>query len=142
MSNKYLTLKNKQQQEVNDFPMFFAFSDKQFEEGMKRFGFNVTDTNKIYKLGSTGGFYRRTDAQALRDMFNRHTQETEEAISTDDDFVYNMFLYELGNHEYCITYDLEPTLAACGLDEDDVLQDERLLQLLNKAKHDYLENCF
>lgn len=142
MLNKYLMLKNKQQHEVNKFPMFFAFNDKQFEEGMKRFGFETTDTDKIYKFGSTGGFYRRTDAKALRDMLDRHTQEMDKAIKTDDDFVYNMFLYELGNHEYCITYDLEPTLCACGLDEEDVSQDERLLRLLKKARADYLEHCF
>jgi hypothetical protein len=138
MSNKYLELKNKHQQEVNDFPMFFAFSDKQFEEGMKRFGLKPTETDKIYKLSGTGGFYRRTDAQALRDMFSRHSQEMTDAISKDDEFVYNMFLYELANHEYCITYDLEPTLCACGLDEDEVSRDERLLGLLKKAIADYL----
>lgn len=136
MGNKYLELKNKHQQEVNDFPMFFAFSDKQFEEGMKRFGLKPTDTDKIYKLSGTGGFYRRTDAQALHDMFSRHSQEMTDAISKDDEFVYNMFLYELANHEYCITYDLEPTLCACGLDE--VSRDERLLGLLKKAIADYL----
>ena len=139
MSNKYLTLKNKHQQEVNDFHMFFAFSDKQFEEGMKRFGLKPTDTKKIYKLGSTGGFYLRSDAEKLHDMFDRHTQEMNEAITSDDDFVCQMFLYELANHEYCITYDLEPTLDACGLTEDEILKDQRLAGLLKKAKTDYLE---
>ncbi len=140
--NKYLKLKNKHQQEVNDFPMFFAFSDKQFEEGMKRFGLKPTDTDKIYKLGSTGGFYRKSDAKALRDMLDRHSQEMDEAIKNDDDFVYSMFSYELGNHEYCITYDPEPTLCACGLDVDDLAKNERLLQLFKKAKADYLESCY
>jgi hypothetical protein len=137
--NKYLKLKNKHQKEVNDFPMFFAFSDKQFEEGMKRFGLKPTDTDKIYKLGGTGGFYLRTDAKKLHDMLDRHTQAMNEAINTDDDFVYNMFLYELANHEYCITYDLEPTLDACGLTEDEIWKDQRLADLLKKATADYLE---
>lgn len=135
----YTKLKNRHQQEVNDFPMFFAFSDKQFEEGMARFGLKPTDTKKIYKLGNTGGFYLRSDAQKLRDMFDRHNQEMSEAIKNDDDFVYQMFLYELANHEYCITYDLEPTLDACGLTFDEVQKDQRLADLLKKAKADYLE---
>lgn len=75
-------------------------------------------------------------------MLDRHSQEMDEAIKSDDDFVYRMFVYELCNHEYCITYDLEPTLCACGLDEDDVLKDERLLRLLKKTKADYLASCY
>lgn len=140
--NNYMKLRNKHQEEINAFPMFFAFNDKQFEEGMKKFGLTINDTDKIYKLGSTGGFYRKSDSQMLRDMFERHSQEIDDAIKNDDQFVYEMFLYELGNHEYCITYDLEPTLDACGLTEDEVLSDQRLLNLLKKAKSDYMAHCF
>lgn len=140
MSNKYAKLKSKHQQEVNDFPMFFAFTNKQFDEGMKKLGLNPEDTDKIYRLDYTGGFYRRSDAKAFRDMLDRQSEEMTAAMS-DDDFVYQMFLYELANHEYCITYDLEPTLNACGLIESEVLNDQRLLALLKKAKTDYLKNC-
>lgn len=139
--NKYTELKSKHQAEVNAFPMFFAFSDKQFEEGMAKFGLTITDTDKIYKLGSTGGFYLRSDSQKLKDMFERHAKEMDDAIKNDDQFVYEMFLYELANHEYCITYDFEPTLDACGLTEDEVAKDWRLLKLLKKAETDYLEGC-
>ena len=31
-----------------------------------------------------------------------------------------MFSYELANHEYCITYDIEPTLDALGLTLDEI----------------------
>lgn len=139
--NKYTELKSKHQAEINAFPMFFAFSDKQFEEGMAKFGLTISDTDKIYKLGSTGGFYLRSDSQKLKDMFERHAKEMDDAIKNDDQFVYEMFLYELANHEYCITYDFEPTLDACGLTEDEVAKDWRLLKLLKKAETDYLEGC-
>ena len=33
--NKYNELREKHQKEVNDFPIGFAFSDKQFEEQMQ-----------------------------------------------------------------------------------------------------------
>lgn len=143
--NKYTELRDRQQKEVNAFPMFFAFSNKQFEEGMKKFGLDPKDTGKIYKLGNTGGFYRKTDAPALREMFERHTKEMEDAINADttgEGFIYDMFSYELANHEYCITYDLEPTLYACGMTKDDVLENPVLLAGLKKAKKDYLAQCF
>ena len=136
--NKYIELRNKHQKEVDEFPFFFAFNDKQFEEGMKKIGLKPTDTDKIYKFGNTGGFYAKTDAPKLREMFNRHDKEMNEAMK-DDEFVYQMFRYELMNHEYFITYNYDDTLNACGLSEDDL--DERLVNLLNKAKKDYLADC-
>ena len=50
-----------------------------------------------------------------------------------------MFIYELANHEYCITYDLEETLNALGLSVEEINADERLLHGLNKAIEDYLK---
>jgi hypothetical protein len=54
-------VKSKQQQEINDFPMFFAFSEAQFNEGMKELGLRPSDTDKVCRLGWTGGFFLRTD---------------------------------------------------------------------------------
>ena len=136
MANKYLELKAKHQQEVDDFPMFFAFSESQFEEGMKKLGLKPTDTKLIYKLGSTGGFYRKSDSQALKDMFLRHRQEQADAIAADKTgkgYIYDMFNYELANHEYAYTGDLEPTLDALGLTIEEVRADERMKNALEKA---------
>lgn len=35
-TNRYQEMRNRQQAEVTAFPMFFAFSNKQFEEGMHK----------------------------------------------------------------------------------------------------------
>jgi hypothetical protein len=131
------------QEEVNNFPMFFAFNNKQFDEGMRELGLDPKDTDKIYRLGSTGGYYRKTDAPALREMFERHSKEMEDAVKADttgEGFIYDMFIYELANHEYCITYDLEPTLDALGLTLDEVNENPALLAGLKKAKKDYLKH--
>lgn len=133
---KYLELKRKHQEEVNNFPFFFAFSNKQFEEGMRKFGLDPTDTDKIYKLGNTGGFYLKTDSARLKEMFNRHDQEMKDAMK-DDDFVVSMFVYEMGNHEYCINEDDEEILEACGLSAKDM--NNRLCKLFLKAKTQYLK---
>lgn len=49
--NAYKVLKEKRQQEVNSFPIAFAFSDQQFDEGMRKLGLNPTDTDKVYSIG-------------------------------------------------------------------------------------------
>ena len=134
--NAYRQLRDKQQAEVNAFPMFFAFSDKQFAEGMAKLGLEPGATDQIYKLGGTGGFYRRSDSQALRDMFDRHGKEMEEAIKADktgEGFIFDMFDYELANHEYCITFDVEPALDALGLTIDEIMADKRMKKALLRA---------
>jgi hypothetical protein len=136
----YEELKDKQQAEVNAFPLGFAFSDKQFKEMMAAWGLTKDDTDKIYRLASTGGFYRKTDAPALREMFARHGKETEEAIAGDKTgggYVYQMFACELANHEYGYTGDLTDTLDALDLTFERVVKDTRLRRGLNKALKAY-----
>ena len=55
----YIDLSSRQQKEWNDFPMFFAFSQEQFSEGLKKF--NVTKKD-IYSIES-GGFIRKSDSE-------------------------------------------------------------------------------
>lgn len=134
--NAYRVMKQAHQKEVNAFPFAFAFSEQQFEEGMRMLGLDPLETDKVYKLGDTGGFYRREDAPKLHEMFDRHHREMDEAIKQDatgDGFIYDMFNYELANHEYCITYSLDDTLDALGLSHDEINNDPRLLRGLRKA---------
>jgi len=116
--NAYAKMKSKHQQEVNDFPMVFAFSEKQFAEAMGKLGLNPEDTHMIYRLGDTGGFYLKSDAAKLKEMFDRHQCERDEAVALDKTgkgYIYQMFRYELEAHEYDLTEDLEDTLAAIDL---------------------------
>ena len=134
--NNYKTMKNRHQQDVNAFPMFFAFNNDQFDEGMKRLGLNPTDTDKIYRLGSIGGFYKRDDSGKLHEMFDRHEREMQEAIKNDttgDGFIFDMFNYELGNHEYIYTGDISDTLDALGLTVDEVNASKTLQHGLKRA---------
>lgn len=135
--NRYAEMRQRQQQEVNALPLGFAFGNKQFDEMMRGWGLDPDkDVDKIYKLGGTGGFYKKTDAQLIRDTFSRHNAELEEAIAEDttgEGFIYEMFLYELDNHEYGYTRDTEDTLDALGYTADEVLGDPRLKRGIEKA---------
>jgi hypothetical protein len=131
----YLELKRKHEVEVNAFPMKFAFSDRQFAEAMQALGLEPTDTDKVYSIG-VGGFIRKTDATAMEEMFERHEQERKAAIAADetgDGYVYEMFDYELGNHEYCVTWDPTSTLDALGYTIEEVKSDPKLKRSFIKA---------
>ena len=136
---KYLKLKEKHQKEINDFPFGFAFSNEQFKDMMKKFGLKEKDTDKIYSLGA-GGYIRKTDSEAMHNMFKKHREGIENEIKNDKDgtgFIYEMFRYELSNHEYCVTYDIEPTLDALGLTLDEINKHQNLVMGLKKALDEY-----
>lgn len=135
--NKYKELKDKHQKEFNQFPMKFAFSDEQFERGMAELGLKPDQTDMVYGFAGTGGFYRRSDAPALHEMLERHARERQEALAADptgDGYIYDMFLYELRNHEYGYTGDAEDTLDALDITWEQLEADARLKHGFQKAK--------
>ena len=140
--NEYEQIKNRHSKEINTLPIFWAFSMKQFNEGMEKFGLEPTDTGKIYKLQG-GGYYRRTDAKILRDMFARHEKEMSEAIGRDktgEGFIFNMFDDELSSHEYIYTHSTEDTLEVLGLSIEDIEKNPALISGLKRAIKSQYQN--
>ena len=140
--NKYQELKDRQQKEFNTFSLGAAFNKEQFANMMAKWNLTVNDTDKICSLGA-GCYIRKCDIEAYKNIGLRFKQELDDAIAADptgDGFIYDMFLYELANHEYCITYDLEDTLDALHLTAEQVNADKRLHHGLSKAIKNYLKN--
>ena len=140
--NTYEEMKNRQQKEFDAFPMGAAFSNKQFEEMMQKWGLTINDTDKICSIGG-GCYIRKTDIESFLALINKTAAELKNAITADltgDGFIFDMFVYELANHEYCITYDLDDTLDALGLTIEEIKADKRLHYGLNKAIKHYLKN--
>lgn len=129
--SKYTELKSKQQAEVDAFPFGFAFNQSQFDEMMTKWGLDPKNTEAIFSIGG-GGYIRKTDADAMHKMFDRHEAERKAAMQ-DDEYLYQMFSYELGNHEYSYTCDLTDTLEALGLTIDEINADPRMAEALKRA---------
>lgn len=134
--NRYAELRHRQQEEFNALPLGFAFSNKQFDEMMRNWGLDPEkDVDKIYSIGA-GGFVQKKDAELLHETHKRLDEEMAAAIAADETgegFIYEMFLYELDNHEYGYTGELEETLDALGYTVEDINADKRLLRGLNMA---------
>ena len=120
----YKQMNNRHQQEVNDFPIGFAFSQDQLKKELERLG--VTK-DEVIGIGY-GGFIRKSDRDAYIKMMKKHESEQKEAMQ-DAKFAYSAFLYELNNHEYNYTGDPTDALIALGLSVDDVVNNP----VLNKA---------
>lgn len=135
---KYKIIKEKQQQEVNAFPLGFAFSKDQFKKMMENWGLTENDTDKIYSIGA-GGYVQKKDAERMNEMFERNTKEHLNYMFTDDEYAYTAFKYELYNHEYAYTGEIEDTLDSLLIDSEDLTKDNnRLLNILRQAKRDIL----
>lgn len=133
--NKYQEMKIRHEKESHAFPIRWAFTDEQFKSGMIELGLDPSETDKVVGVYG-GGFMRKTDVDAFKEMLNRHDKEMKEAIANDktgEGFIYDMFDFELANHEYCITYDLEETLDALGISARDIENNDALKHGLMKA---------
>lgn len=141
--NQYEKLKEKHSEELEKFPIKFAFSDEQFKKAMEELGLTENDDDKIVAVSNTGGFIRKTDVKSFNEMVSRHRKEEKEAMMNDltgEGYIKDMFEYELANHEYGYTYDLEDTLNAIGLSMEEINNDKRLKHGLDLALNSYREN--
>lgn len=139
--NTYAEMKKRHQEEVNALPMYWAFSDEQFDQQLKELGLTRNDTGKLCKTFG-GGFCLTKDAQMIADTLTRNVKEVEAAIKADetgDGFIKGMFLYELRNHEYTYTCEVEETAEACGYTMEQIESDERLRHGLEVAAKELRE---
>lgn len=132
----YRQMQERHQKEMNDFPIAFAYSDQQFDDGMRKLGLDPSETDKVVRV-FYGAFIRREDYDALMEMFERHSKEERDAfIKNEDDWAYHAFRYELANHEYSYTGDYEPALEACGFTLDELKQYPDLVVTFRRAMRD------
>lgn len=116
--------------------------EKQFDEMMGKWGLDPEkDLDKIYRIPG-GGFIQKKDHKHFHEVLDRHNAEMEAAKTADEDgtgFLYQMFLYELDNHEYGYTGDLEDTLDCLGLTWEELKASPVMLKALNKASTEIRE---
>lgn len=138
--NTYKAMIDRHQSIVNALPLAFAFSEKQYKRKLAEW--NITEeearAGAVVGIGA-GGFIRSTDKQLVADTFEQIQEEKRAAIAADqtgDGFIYEMFLYELQNHEFIITQDTSETLAALEITEKELNASQALRHGLSKAiKH-------
>lgn len=134
--NRYIEMRDRQQAEFNALPIGFAFGEKQFAEMMHGWGLDPeTDCDKIVRIFS-GAYVQKKDRESVLEALRCADKEQADAIAADETgegFVYEMFLYELENHEFSYTGDPDDAFAACGFSYEEVLQDDKLRRGYYKA---------
>ena len=142
MKNKYDELREIHQKRVDEFPLMFAFNQEQFDNGMKNWGLEPDDTDKIYSIGG-GGYIRKTDLDAYNKLWEDIRKEHNELIEKDktgDGYIKDMFISELENHEYSYTRDISSTLDALELTYEDIRNNPTLKKGLDLAINEIIGN--
>ncbi len=128
----YTQQKKRHQDEISGFDgLFFAFSNDQLKKGLDKVKAEVKD---IISIGA-GGFILKTQVKAFIDTLKRHEQERKD-LKKDNKIFFDALVYELNNHEYCITYDTKDALDSLGLTKEDVDP-----MILKKACRESLRLC-
>ena len=91
----YTEYKNARQGEFNALPIFWAFSNRQFEEAMQERGLTMNDTDKIFFIGA-GGFALKSDKDAILAFLKKEDPLPE--MMKDPAFAEDAFFYEMCNH--------------------------------------------
>ena len=114
----YLNLKKRHEQEFADFPIAYAFNDKQLTEALEKLGAEKSECVTVF---GHGDIVKQKDVPTLFAMLKRHAKELLDALQEDEEFAEAAFLYEMDNHEYAINWDGDADVLACfSLDEKNI----------------------
>lgn len=141
MRESYVEMNKRHRETINKLPMYWAFSDKQFNEILEKL--NVTKDDLM--SGPSGSIIRKTDKDRVLNTLKELTSEMENALA-DMEFFKEAVICEMGNHEYQINcqgdYDV---LSSLGFDvkyerEWECLSEEQRVVYI-KTRREYLDNC-
>lgn len=132
MKITYKQFKDIQAKGINDFPMFFAFNDSQFEEGKQKLG--ITSNSELLSIGM-GGYIRKTDRELFKLTLSNKNKALKEFLK-DNDNLKDALVYELNNHEYFITRDKTDTLNSLDLVYDKLSDTQKVI--LKQAIDEYM----
>ena len=135
---EYLDLQKRHQKELEDFPIAYAFNDKQLEEALEKLGATKEECVTVF---GHGDIVKRTDAKALIKMLERHTKELKQKLKDDPEFAYAALLYEMDNHEYAINLSGdEDVLGYFGITFEDIRK-WGLSQVYDQARNQHMRNA-
>ena len=133
---KYYDFKEKNNKAFHDFisrNVFFAFSDKQFKEGLEKFGIKENEVaDKLYRYIG-GGYMLKSAAQEEKQILKRQHRIANKYFNNYKNLV-DALEYEMNNHECGYTGNYSEGLYALGYSWKDLEKDKRLRKAYIEAK--------
>ena len=107
---EYLEMRERHLRDVNNFPIAFAFNEKQLNEALEKL--SVKSIDECCTVNNFGVIIRKRDFKAYKDMAINHAKELNEAMK-DPEFAKSAFRYEMDNHEYAINWSGDSDVLNC-----------------------------
>ena len=138
MRQAYLDLQKRQLKEIEDFPIAYAFNEKQLKEALEKLG--VESISDCVTIGGYGDIVRKEDAPKFVAMLKRHTKELKEAMK-DKEFAEAAFLYEMDNHEYAINWSGDDDVLRCFAMDFDEIEKMGLTNAYRRARAAHMKHA-
>lgn len=133
----YLDLMKKHQKELTEFPIAYAFDEKQLQEALKKLG---AKKEECVTVAGHGDIMKRTDVPAFYAMLKRQKEELYELLK-DEEAAEGAFLYEMDNHEYAINWDGDADVLACFNLTEKQLEEMGLLGAYSRARNAHFKHA-
>lgn len=137
-TQEYLDLQEKHREELNAFPIAYAFNDEQLKEALEKLGATKEECVTVF---GHGDIVKRTDAKRFIEMLTRHTNEVKDRLKSDPDFALAAFLYEMDNHEYAINWSGDEDVLSCFAITWDDIEDWGLQLAWTTARRKHMERA-
>lgn len=99
----YLDMMKRQQQELTDFPIAYAFNEKQLEEALEKLGATKEECCTYLNMGDV---MKKTDVPAFKAMLKRHTEELQNAMKNEQfalDLIFKTLVDDKVDYSYLTT---------------------------------------
>jgi hypothetical protein len=135
---EYLDFKKKQQKEFEDFPIAYAFNDKQLEEALVKLGATKEECVSVF---GHGDIVKRENAKPLITMLDNQTKELHKKLREDVEFAKAAFLYEMDNHEYAINWSADEDVLECFSINWDFIRKHGLQMAYDQARREHMKHA-
>ena len=135
---EYLDFKKRQEKEFGEFPIAYAFNDKQLEEALEKLGATKEECVSVFGHGDV---VKKENVNALIALLGRHTRELRDKLREDKEFAEAAFLYEMDNHEYAINWTADEDVLDCFSLDWNMLRDWGLEDAYRRARNQHMRNA-
>ena len=134
---EYVDIKKKHEKELSEFPIAYAFNEKQLEEALKKLGATKEECVTVF---GHGDIVLRRNAKPLVDMLERHIKEIKDKLREDVEFAEAAFLYEMDNHEYAINWSADEDVLDCFCINWDFIRKHGLQMAYDSARNKHFKH--
>ena len=135
---EYLDMKKKHEKELSDFPIAYAFNEKQLEEALEKLGATKEECVTVF---GHGDIVKRENAKPLIAMMERHVDELKRKLREDVEFAEAAFLYEMDNHEYAINWSADDDVLDCFCINWEFIREHGLQMAYNSARNKHMKHA-